>query len=336
MIRVEFTIGRRHLFVLVGILAIAVLAVPGVSWAAGRFDDVPDSNVFVADIEWLADAGITKGCNPPANTEFCPGSYVTREQMAAFMHRLSGGDDRTVDGRLDALEARVSVLEADNAALKATLSGVSRNGDTLLFTGMNLQVINGLGQTDSKNTLGNLIIGYNTFSSGTPFRGGSHYLVVGDEHQYRSWGGIVAGYSNTASGEYATVTGGYANTASGNFSSVSGGGDNTASGYYYASVSGGSGNIASGPQSSVSGGVANTASADGTSVSGGAGNTASGPYASVSGGSGSTASGEAASVAGGAVNTAGGDWSSVPGGDDITCYPSTHAACGEGAIVPPD
>ena len=50
-----------------------------------------DGSVFETDIAKLAAAGITKGCNPPANTEFCPYSAVTREQMAAFLHRASSG-----------------------------------------------------------------------------------------------------------------------------------------------------------------------------------------------------------------------------------------------------
>jgi Tol biopolymer transport system component len=54
------------------------------------FNDVPESNVFVGDIVWLAIQGITKGCNPPDNTLFCPGEYVTRGQMAAFLVRARG------------------------------------------------------------------------------------------------------------------------------------------------------------------------------------------------------------------------------------------------------
>jgi hypothetical protein len=53
---------------------------------------VDDNNsVFEADIAKLATAGITRGCNPPANTMFCPNQSVTREQMAAFLHRASTG-----------------------------------------------------------------------------------------------------------------------------------------------------------------------------------------------------------------------------------------------------
>ena len=46
-----------------------------------------DSSVFEADINRLAAAGITAGCNPPANTNYCPGLNVTRAQMAAFIKR---------------------------------------------------------------------------------------------------------------------------------------------------------------------------------------------------------------------------------------------------------
>jgi len=53
-----------------------------------QFTDTGES-IFRADIASLAAAGITKGCNPPDNTKFCPDSSVTRGQMAAFLHRAS-------------------------------------------------------------------------------------------------------------------------------------------------------------------------------------------------------------------------------------------------------
>jgi hypothetical protein len=49
-----------------------------------------DGSVFESDIAKLATAGITRGCNPPANTMFCPRDRVTREQMAAFLRRALG------------------------------------------------------------------------------------------------------------------------------------------------------------------------------------------------------------------------------------------------------
>jgi len=50
-------------------------------------------HTFVNDIVWLANEGITKGCNPPINDEFCPNDFVTRGQMAAFLVRFLGLTD---------------------------------------------------------------------------------------------------------------------------------------------------------------------------------------------------------------------------------------------------
>ena len=55
------------------------------------FDDVEASNTFVNDIEKLATAGITKGCNPSRNDRYCPEDSVTRGQMAAFLDRAGLG-----------------------------------------------------------------------------------------------------------------------------------------------------------------------------------------------------------------------------------------------------
>lgn len=72
----------------------------GASW----FEDVPEDHTFKADIDWMASAGVTKGCNPPLNDKYCPDSYVTRGQMAAFMHRLAA--NRVVDaGTVEGLNA---------------------------------------------------------------------------------------------------------------------------------------------------------------------------------------------------------------------------------------
>lgn len=46
-----------------------------------------DTSVHRDDIEALAASGITKGCNPPDNTNFCPFSAVTRAEMASFLVR---------------------------------------------------------------------------------------------------------------------------------------------------------------------------------------------------------------------------------------------------------
>lgn len=56
------------------------------------FVDDEDS-IFENDINRLAAAGITKGCNPPTNDRFCPNDGVTRGQMAAFLVRAFGYSD---------------------------------------------------------------------------------------------------------------------------------------------------------------------------------------------------------------------------------------------------
>ncbi|HKX75246.1 MAG TPA: S-layer homology domain-containing protein [Acidimicrobiia bacterium] len=45
------------------------------------------SSIFEGDINRLAAAEITRGCNPPTNSRFCPDDTVTRGQMAAFLAR---------------------------------------------------------------------------------------------------------------------------------------------------------------------------------------------------------------------------------------------------------
>jgi glucose/arabinose dehydrogenase len=58
----------------------------------GTFTD-DNGNVHEGYIEAIAAAGITKGCNPPINDEYCPADYVTRGQMAAFLVRTLGLSD---------------------------------------------------------------------------------------------------------------------------------------------------------------------------------------------------------------------------------------------------
>jgi hypothetical protein len=75
-----------------------------------------DDSVFEADINWMAAAGITKGCNPPTNTRYCPNANVTRGQMAAFLVRALGLTDRLADPFVDDDD---SIFEADIERLAA-------------------------------------------------------------------------------------------------------------------------------------------------------------------------------------------------------------------------
>lgn len=49
-------------------------------------------SVFESDIVWMAETGLTRGCDPPTNDLFCPERPVTRGEMAALLVRALGLD----------------------------------------------------------------------------------------------------------------------------------------------------------------------------------------------------------------------------------------------------
>lgn len=309
---------RRAILIVVATIFVAV---PATAWASHQYSDVPSSNDFHDDIDWISDMGITLGCGP---STFCPSENVTREQMAAFLYRLYEETVAPLESENAALNARVDALEAENAALDARvdtvesenatqdsrldaieaalaggssnvalaarvaelesiLVGVSRAGSTIEMDGLNLQITNGQGSTASTNGLGNLIIGYNTDISNNETRTGSHYLIIGDENSYSSYGGLVAGKDNTVSAPWATVTGGSKNTASADYATVSGGKENQAV-HTHSSIAGGRYNVASGAYSFVGGGASNQSWGQYSSILGGELNRVDGNYSTISGG----------------------------------------------------
>ncbi len=107
----------RLLGLLLAALAASLLIVAGVALAAlppgGTFTD-DNGNIHEGNIEAIAAEGITRGCNPPANTLYCPSSTVTRGQMAAFIRRafslpssgtdfFSDDDDSVFEGDINAV-----------------------------------------------------------------------------------------------------------------------------------------------------------------------------------------------------------------------------------------
>jgi len=179
------------------------------------------------------------------------------------------------ESKIAALETKGAATESKVAALEAKLKGVTRTESgvagkpTIQFSGVNVQVVNGEGKTATTNGEGNLVIGYDESpSQPPPEQTGSHNLILGEQQSFTSYGGILAGFDNTISGPFASVSGGALNTAGGEG----------------ASVSGGALNLAIGEGTSVSGGGFNTANGAGASVSGGAANQARGAFSSIFGG----------------------------------------------------
>jgi hypothetical protein len=101
-------------------LAIAIMAlVAGPTAQAivltGYFTD-DNGSTFESDIDSIAEAGITKGCNPPANTHFCPNDDVTRGEMAAFIRRAldlpAAGKDYFTDDNGSTFEGDINAIAA--------------------------------------------------------------------------------------------------------------------------------------------------------------------------------------------------------------------------------
>ena len=113
-------------------------------------------------------------------------------------------------------------ISTNTAALagKAELPCATQVGTDVFFEGWNVHVRSGSGAT---------------WGTGTQYAGtvnGLGNLIVGPYHSYPSYGGFIAGKSNTASGVYSSVSAGFGSEASGEGSSVSGGQNNHASSSY--------------------------------------------------------------------------------------------------------
>ncbi|MGA9594905.1 MAG: hypothetical protein WBV06_02000 [Acidimicrobiia bacterium] len=108
-------------------IVVAVMAPIAAHAMGGKFTD-DDTSIFESNIEWLAGAGVTLGCNPPTNDQFCPNDSVSRGQMAAFMQRfaqylgaedgqVSKADDaETIDGLAPSAFLRNDVIEIAQAS----------------------------------------------------------------------------------------------------------------------------------------------------------------------------------------------------------------------------
>ena len=122
--------------------------------------------------------------------EFRPAQMSDAEQINEnfqdVLERIELLEAGVVESRL----VRVLELEQEEGGPTAT---------TIRLQGVNVQVVNGLGDTQTENGLGNVIVGYNEFSTRGPdepddVRTGSHNLVGGAGNSFSSHGGVVVGH----------------------------------------------------------------------------------------------------------------------------------------------
>jgi hypothetical protein len=245
-------------------------------------------------------------------------------------------------------DKRIAELERQNDALTRRLRCVSTTstGNDIIFEGCNVHVRNGLGQTPTTNGYGNLIVGYNKNEVST--RTGSHNVILGDLHEYTSYGGLVSGTENTLTAPNASILSSVdseAHTTGGTILGADRGMTDTAGvivggsmnyvgpdahfavtvGGYQNAVNGeaavaaaGTLNNAQGARSLVAAGSENQSLGAEAAICGGSSNSSSGLTSSVSGGSHNAATGRSSSVSGGYSNTASGDYSSILGGNGVT------------------
>jgi uncharacterized coiled-coil protein SlyX len=237
--------------------------------------------VLVAALLLLAFSGTANAKTPTlkslAKTVAALQKKVTKQaQTITTLKSDLAAAKQTIAGQGSTLGSLSSKLTADEATIAAqgttltnaapllaiapyvSLNAAAMNGvmaPNIVFSGVNLHLIDGSGYTSptgGPTGLGNLIVGYNERVGSEP-RTGSHNVVLGLGNGFSACAGLVAGFQNTVSANWASVTGGVANRATGNCANVSSGYNNTASGYY-SSVSGGNNNTASGTSASIGGG----------------------------------------------------------------------------------
>lgn len=205
------------------------------------------------------------------------GRLGAADALAVLKAAVGQDVDLTCEGECEALEPRL-------AALEALLANLTIDGDNLVLTGMNFQVVSGSGETDGKiNGKGNIILGYDEANGGDD-KTGSHNLVIGALHSYPTWGGIVAGLNNEITGASAGVLGGANSLASGDGAVVVGGEGNEARGDQ-TGILGGIENRTDGTYSSIVGGEDNYCAARASVVGGGRSNSANSSWSTMSGGS---------------------------------------------------
>jgi hypothetical protein len=87
-----FHLPRRWVRLAVVIALTAAVVAPATALAFHYFDDVADGTTHAPGIEYVADKGITLGCD---SDSYCPNDPLTRAQMATFLYRSSGNDPAT-------------------------------------------------------------------------------------------------------------------------------------------------------------------------------------------------------------------------------------------------
>ena len=281
----------------------------------------------------------------PLALAFACGPAAAQDTLASLAAQVKALTAQAKDASALAARQQQSIdsLRASNDLLTSRLGCVLRFSGPrdFIVDGCNLHLQNGMGQTRTMNGYGNLIIGYNKNEVST--RTGSHNLILGDLHEYTSYGGIVSGTENTLAAPEAAILGGGQNHANfisavilaadrgqadGNVVLIGGQRNYGSADAHFSAVIGGIENQVTGPSSVVVAGQLNIASGGASFVCGGTENNAGGGGDVVCGGSANKSTGGRSVLVGGHKNAVSGSNGVVTGGQycDIGAVDNKWAA----------
>ncbi|MEA2002073.1 MAG: S-layer homology domain-containing protein [Actinomycetota bacterium] len=128
-----------------------------------------DGSVFEVDIDRLATAGITKGCNPPTNDMFCPEQTLTRGQLAAFLRRaFDTGSDPVPFNCSSVTSIPTTECEALDALYRSTNGAAWDNNTGWLVESSDPCTWFGVGCLGAGDTVTNLDVSNNSLSGLIP------------------------------------------------------------------------------------------------------------------------------------------------------------------------
>lgn len=190
-----------------------------------------------------------------------------------------GAEPVDLTEQVRALEAENKALSKKVDALEKTFAGVTRDGSTVRFAGVNVRIDRGA--HDDKSGLGNLFIGREDQGSEPQPRTGTENLVIGEESTFLGKGNLILGFGNHVESDYSLVAG-ERNLIRGRYGVVTGEWNRSLE--TRGTVIGGKSNVASGSESTVIGGHSNEAGGFGSVVVGGLDNKATKRSALAAGG----------------------------------------------------
>src|SRR5262249_30921254 len=202
---------RKH-----GILGYALLMVLGLAWLVGQ----PGVRSLSAD---------QAGGLPALEKRVAALEALVKSLQQT--NTSQAADIAALKNRLDQAEVDLTALDAGLQAVEVKTAPISVVGTDFVITGKNVFIVDGSGATKSESGLGNLTVGYNVLRAvGGDARTGTHNLILGDRHNYTSYGGLVAGGANQNSRPHAPVTRGGSPTPPGDPGAAGAGGGETARG----------------------------------------------------------------------------------------------------------